>query len=223
MLKDRVSSAVLLVALAVTLLPPLHVAAQFDRQTAGSRDDSERKFFDQLRNLFGRFREADLRRSFEMARPIQCSELTSDTGEWRPVAFFNEDRKLGDWYYRSLNEVNSERSVFTFKGDCSTDQSNVQLITKFPIKDSLDRYSAGRIDLRDIAMKVNPAVTVSFSPRYGSYRFELPFMYKVAGFFSMQRLMPWFVLMQPFHITYTVISGWLGKFGTYRWKGRKVK
>jgi len=177
MLKDRVSSAVLLVALAVTLLPPLHVAAQFDRQTAGSRDDSERKFFDQLRNLFGRFREADLRRSFEMARPIQCSELTSDTGEWRPVAFFNEDRKLGDWYYRSLNEVNSERSVFTFKGDCSTDQSNVQLITKFPIKDSLDRYSAGRIDLRDIAMKVNPAVTVSFSPRYGSYRFELPFMY----------------------------------------------
>ena len=53
--------------------------------------------------------------------------------------------------------------------------------------------------------------------------FELPFMYKVAGFFSMQRLMPWFVLMQPFHITYTVISGWLGKFGTYRWKGRKVK
>jgi len=53
--------------------------------------------------------------------------------------------------------------------------------------------------------------------------FELPFMYKVAGFFSMQRLMPWFVLMQPFHITYTVISGWLGKFGTYKWKGRKVK
>lgn len=28
----------------------------------------------------------------------------------------------------------------------------------------------------------------------------------------------------PFqHIAYTVIAGWLGKFGTYQWKGRKVK
>jgi cellulose synthase/poly-beta-1,6-N-acetylglucosamine synthase-like glycosyltransferase len=53
--------------------------------------------------------------------------------------------------------------------------------------------------------------------------FEMPFMYKVAKFFSLQKLMLWFVLMQPFHITYTVISGWLGKFGTYNWKGRKVK
>lgn len=53
--------------------------------------------------------------------------------------------------------------------------------------------------------------------------FEMPFMYKVAKFFSFQKLMLWFVLMQPFHITYTVISGWLGKFGTYNWKGRKVK
>jgi hypothetical protein len=29
--------------------------------------------------------------------------------------------------------------------------------------------------------------------------------------------------MQPFHIMYTVIAGWLGKFGSYKWKGRKVK
>jgi cellulose synthase/poly-beta-1,6-N-acetylglucosamine synthase-like glycosyltransferase len=53
--------------------------------------------------------------------------------------------------------------------------------------------------------------------------FEMPFMYNVAKFFSLQRLMLWFVLMQPFHILYTIISGWLGKFGTYKWKGRKVK
>jgi len=52
---------------------------------------------------------------------------------------------------------------------------------------------------------------------------EMPFMYTVAKFFSLQRLMLWFVLMQPFHILYTIISGWLGKFGTYKWKGRKVK
>jgi len=53
--------------------------------------------------------------------------------------------------------------------------------------------------------------------------FELPFMYSVSGFFSLQKLMPWFVIMQPFHIIYTVVSGWLGKFGTYKWKGREVK
>ena len=52
---------------------------------------------------------------------------------------------------------------------------------------------------------------------------EMPFMYKVSSFFSLQKLMLWFVLMQPVHIIYTVISGWLGKFGSYRWKGRKVK
>lgn len=52
---------------------------------------------------------------------------------------------------------------------------------------------------------------------------EMPFMYKVAKFYGLQRLMFWFVLMQPFHIAYTVVSGWLGKFGTYQWKGRKVK
>jgi cellulose synthase/poly-beta-1,6-N-acetylglucosamine synthase-like glycosyltransferase len=53
--------------------------------------------------------------------------------------------------------------------------------------------------------------------------FEMPFMYRVAKFYSLQRLMAWFVVMQPFHIAYTVVSGWLGKFGTYNWKGRKVK
>lgn len=52
---------------------------------------------------------------------------------------------------------------------------------------------------------------------------EMPFMYKVSKFYSLQRLMLSFVLMQPFHILYTVISGWLGTFGTYKWKGRKVR
>jgi cellulose synthase/poly-beta-1,6-N-acetylglucosamine synthase-like glycosyltransferase len=52
---------------------------------------------------------------------------------------------------------------------------------------------------------------------------EMPFMYRVAKFYSLQRLMLWFVVMQPFHILYTIISGWLGRFGTYKWKGRKVR
>ena len=53
--------------------------------------------------------------------------------------------------------------------------------------------------------------------------FEMPFMYAVSKFYSLQKLMTWFVLMQPFHIIYMIISGWLGKFGSYKWKGRKVK
>lgn len=49
------------------------------------------------------------------------------------------------------------------------------------------------------------------------------FMVPVARFYKQSDAMAWFPLMQPFHITYTVIAGWLGKFGTYQWKGRTVK
>ncbi len=51
---------------------------------------------------------------------------------------------------------------------------------------------------------------------------EFPFVYTVAGFFDQQALMRWFPLMQPFHIIYTVVIGWMGKFGSYRWKDRKI-
>jgi hypothetical protein len=52
---------------------------------------------------------------------------------------------------------------------------------------------------------------------------ELFFLFPVAKFFNKQLLLWWFPLMQPFHIVYTVIAGWLGKFGNYKWKDRKVK
>ena len=51
---------------------------------------------------------------------------------------------------------------------------------------------------------------------------ELGFMIPVANFFGQTKTLLWFLLMQPFHIIYTVIAGWLGKFGSYQWKGRKV-
>jgi cellulose synthase/poly-beta-1,6-N-acetylglucosamine synthase-like glycosyltransferase len=51
---------------------------------------------------------------------------------------------------------------------------------------------------------------------------EFPFVYTVAGFFGQQSLMRWFPLMQPFHILYTVVIGWMGKFSGYRWKDRKI-
>ena len=52
---------------------------------------------------------------------------------------------------------------------------------------------------------------------------EYPFVRTVSAFFGQQRLMVWFPAMQPFHILYTVVIGWLGKFGSYRWKDRKIK
>lgn len=51
---------------------------------------------------------------------------------------------------------------------------------------------------------------------------ELSFIIPVANFFQKATLLLWFPPAQPFHILYTIIAGWLGKFGTYEWKGRKV-
>ena len=52
---------------------------------------------------------------------------------------------------------------------------------------------------------------------------ELFFLFPVATFFGKQKLLWWFFPAQPFHIFYTVVAGWLGKFGSYKWKGRNVK
>ena len=52
---------------------------------------------------------------------------------------------------------------------------------------------------------------------------ELFFLYPVAKFFNQTKLLWWFPIAQPFHILYTVIAGWLGKFGKYTWKERSVK
>ncbi len=52
---------------------------------------------------------------------------------------------------------------------------------------------------------------------------ELVFLYPVSKFYNQEKMLWWFPVMQPFHIFYTVVSGFLGKFGKYQWKGRTVK
>jgi cellulose synthase/poly-beta-1,6-N-acetylglucosamine synthase-like glycosyltransferase len=52
---------------------------------------------------------------------------------------------------------------------------------------------------------------------------ELTFIYPVAKFYNKQNLIKWFLFFQPIHILYTVIAGWLGVFGSFEWKGRRVK
>jgi cellulose synthase/poly-beta-1,6-N-acetylglucosamine synthase-like glycosyltransferase len=52
---------------------------------------------------------------------------------------------------------------------------------------------------------------------------EFPFVYTVASFFGKKKLLRYFFFLQPLHIAYTLVAGWLGAFGKYEWKGRKVK
>jgi cellulose synthase/poly-beta-1,6-N-acetylglucosamine synthase-like glycosyltransferase len=51
---------------------------------------------------------------------------------------------------------------------------------------------------------------------------EYPFVSAVAVFFGQGDLMVYFAPLQPLHICYTVVIGWLGKFGSYQWKDRKI-
>ncbi|GAO42171.1 glycosyltransferase [Flavihumibacter petaseus] len=52
---------------------------------------------------------------------------------------------------------------------------------------------------------------------------EWPFQWSVSRFFDNTRLMIWFPLVQPLHWIYTVIAGTFSQFGSYQWKGRKLR
>jgi biofilm PGA synthesis N-glycosyltransferase PgaC len=52
---------------------------------------------------------------------------------------------------------------------------------------------------------------------------ELPFFISLAKFFNKTWAIKLFFLFQPLHIVYTILSGLLGQFGKYEWKGRKTK
>ena len=145
----------------------------------GQADRYDRKFFIQLRGVFGRFRDSDLERVFDQAKPIQCSELINDEGEWRTVAFFNENRELGDWYRRNFDEVKTDPAVFIFKGVCRGEHGPVQLTTKFPVTETIEAYNQRRIDFDEIAVNMNPAVRAGFDPPTEAYTFELPYLFLV--------------------------------------------
>ncbi len=52
---------------------------------------------------------------------------------------------------------------------------------------------------------------------------EFPFVNASSIFFGQQQLMKYFPFLQPVHIIYIVVSGWLGRFGSYEWKSRIIK
>ena len=151
--------------------------AQQDQVQSGEESIYGAFFFDQLRSIFGRFREADLQRVFQEAQPIQCSELVGRKGEWRTVAFFNEDRELGDWCRESLEEVKADLAVYTFKGVCSGDQGRVQVATEFPTAAGIEAYNHHEIDLNQIDVTVNDPVNAALNPRTMAYTFDLPYLF----------------------------------------------
>lgn len=52
---------------------------------------------------------------------------------------------------------------------------------------------------------------------------ELGFLAPVAAFYRKTKELVFFPLLQPLHILYIIMAGFLGKFGSYQWKGRRVK
>ena len=52
---------------------------------------------------------------------------------------------------------------------------------------------------------------------------EFPFVSSVAKFFNEEKIMKYFLPLQPIHIFYTVVVGLLSQFGNYEWKGRRTK
>ena len=52
---------------------------------------------------------------------------------------------------------------------------------------------------------------------------ELFFLFPVAGYYEKKKELWLFPLLQPLHIAYIIVAGFLGMRGTYQWKGRQVK
>src|SRR5262245_13715211 len=150
-----------------------------ERDSPASHEEYGAKFFEELHSICGRFRDADLKRVFQSAHAIQCSDLVTDRGEWRQVAFFNENRKLGDWYRSSLDEVKSDLAAYVFKGGCGGQHASVQVTTKFPVDESISAYQQGRISFRQIDISVNSPVTASYESQTQAYVFDLPYLFKV--------------------------------------------
>jgi hypothetical protein len=135
------------------------------------------KFNNQLQLVFGRFSDVDLQTVFRSANAIRCEELVEGKGQWKPVAFFNDNRSISAWYHHSLEEVKSDLREYTFKGSCKDFRDTVQITTKFPIAESIDSFNDHKIKFSEIEVNVNAAVEAVYDPRLQTYSFDLPYMF----------------------------------------------
>jgi hypothetical protein len=173
----RVFALNAVIALTLTANP---AAAQHERDAVALQDSAfDQRFFNELKRIFGDFSYIDLQRVFNTAWPVQCSDLVSDTGEWREVAFFNEHRDFGDWYRTSLDEVKKDPSLYLFKGFCQDQSSPVQLDTRFPIDQSFADLD-GNVGFVGINVIENPPVSARVDNQTGAYTFDLPYLFRVS-------------------------------------------
>jgi hypothetical protein len=167
----------IILSLALLLACGLLPAQQAQQEESGEESRYGSKFFDQLHIIFGRFHDSDLQRVFQEAQRIQCSELVAGKGEWRPVAFFNEDRALGDWYRKSLEEVKANLEVYTFKGECRGNEGTVEVTTEFPTDESIKEYNQQQIKLSQVDITVNDPAKAVLNPKTMAYTFDLPYLF----------------------------------------------
>lgn len=75
-------------------------------------------------------------------------------------------------------------------------------------------------------------VSLLFAPQHWLWVFffillksivEFRFLLPVLRFYEQDYLAKWYWVCIPIHIVYTIIAGFLGKFGKYEWKGRQVQ
>jgi hypothetical protein len=55
----------------------------------------------------------------------------------------------------------------------------VQLVTKFPVSESVDAYEHGKIPLENVEVNVNAPVSAFYDPRSQAYSFDLPYLFLV--------------------------------------------
>ncbi len=52
---------------------------------------------------------------------------------------------------------------------------------------------------------------------------EMIYLVPVADFFGKKKLLHVYPFLQPLHIGYIIVAGFLGMIGNYQWKGRSVR
>lgn len=162
------------------MLCALSGPAQIRRQVpapAPESGDFGSKFFDDLRSLFGRLQRGDLDRAFQRAQAVHCSDLVEAKGEWKQVAFLNDDRSLGDWHFDSIDEVKRDLVKFVFSGRCPSEQGPVRVATSYPVQETFERFQKGQIPISKVVISDNDPVTVIFDRPSEAYTFELPYLY----------------------------------------------
>ena len=170
-------SLVLTVGLFFSFTSFAQIRRQVPAPSPQSGGDFGSKFFDDLRSLFGRLQQAELERAFQRAKPIRCSDLAGQAGEWKEVAFLNDDRRLGEWHYDNLDDVKKDLVAFIFSGNCRGDQGSLRVATSYPVTESVEQFQQGKIKFSQIVINDNDPVSVTFDVPSRAYTFQLPYVY----------------------------------------------